>query len=326
MEIITQNTELNNINQLKGFWLHFYIDGEGGEFLDYDLPYPTYLEHYNKGYAIAWLIDGFFGTKKGEEFLNDVIARFLLSFADLSPKRLPYKPEVKNENKTAHILSKAYKLKEFSNKLKSIPSKKKFSPNRADMFEDFIFWAIKLYAEDTIRKIGIIPNQEYLEDFALNQFVHKKDRSTLKAKCKSIYNYYDERDFNLPKKIFKQTKGEYKMTRIENMKKINEERAKEKKRKVLNAISGMFSEDLKKKNGKWNIAKISRELNISENTVKKYIKEFKLEKRIRSNIINYKKDLEEYENKNSSADYSELIETVKKRIIGFEKELEELLK
>ncbi len=61
------------------------------------------------------------------------------------------------------------------------------------------------------------------------------------------------------------------MTRVENMKKINEERAEEKKRKILNAITGMFAEDLKKKNGKWNIVKISKELNISQNTVKKYL-------------------------------------------------------
>jgi len=33
----------------------------------------------------------------------------------------------------------------------------------------------------------------------------------------------------------------------------------------------MFANDLKKKNGKWNIAKIAKELNLSVNTVKKYL-------------------------------------------------------
>ena len=270
MEIITQNTEINNINHLKGFWLHFHLMGEGGEFLDYGLPTPTYLEHYNKGYAVAWNIEGFFGTKKGENFLNDVIARFLLSFANLKPQRLPYKPKYERDNKTAHILNKAYSLKSFSTRLKSLPAKKKFSANRADMFEDFVFWAIKLYAEDLIRDLGIIP-YEILEDFALNTFLHKKDRSTLKAKCRSIWNYYEERNWELPKKKFNQTKEQYKMTRTENMIKVNLERAEEKRRKILNACSGLFTEQYKKKNGKWHIGKISKELNISRDTVKKYL-------------------------------------------------------
>ena len=265
MKIIAQNQTENNINNLKGYWLHFYLNGEGSEFLNYKLPIPTYLEHYNKGYAVAWCIEGYFGTKKSEEFLNDIIARFLLSFADLSPKRLPYKPEVKKDNKTAHILNKAYSLKSFSTRLKSLPTKKKFAPNRADSFEDFVFWAIKLYAEDLIRDLKIIP-YEILEDFALTTFEAKKDRSTLRAKAKSIWNYYEQKDWELPKR-----KRRSKMTRIENMKKINEERAEEKKRKVLNITSGMFANDLKKKNGKWNIAKIAKELNLSVNTVKKYL-------------------------------------------------------
>lgn len=271
MEIIAQNQKENNINNLKGFWLHFFINGEGSEFLDYDLPIPTYLEHLNRGYAVAWLIDGYFGTKKGEEFLNDVIARFLLSFADLSPQRLPYKPKYEKDNKTAHILNKAYSLKKFSKSLKSLPTKKKFAPNRADMFEDFVFWAIKLYAEDLIRDFGLIP-YEQLEDFALNTFLNKKDRSTLKAKVKSIWNYYDERNWELPKKKHKQTKGEYKMTRIENMTKVNKERAEIKKRAILNITSGMFAEDYKfKSSKKWNIAKIAKELGIAKDTVKKYL-------------------------------------------------------
>ncbi len=273
MEIIAENQTENNLNNLKGFWLHFYLSGNGSEFLDYDLPIPTYLEHYNKGYAVAWCIEGYFGTKKGEAFLNDVIARFILSFADLSPKRLPYKPDYEKNNKTAHILVKAYSLKKFSSKLKSIKTRKEI-PQRAEVFEDLIFWAIKLYAEDLIRDYGLIP-YELLEDFAVNQFLHKKDFSTIRAKCRNIFNWYEERDFKIQEKKYKNNKEKYegtKMTRIENMKRINKERAEEKRRKILNALSGMFADDYKKKNGKWNISKIAKELNISRDTVKKYIK------------------------------------------------------
>jgi len=270
MDIIADSETKNNINELKGFWLHFYLNGEGNEFLAHNLPIPTYLEHYNKGYAVAWCIEGFFGTKKGEQYLNDIIARFLLSFADLSPKRLGYKPNYEKDKKTAHILAKAYSLNRFSENLKRLPKKRKFVPRRAETFEDFVFWAIKLYAEDLIRDFGLIP-YETLEDFALTTFLHRKDRSTLIAKSKSVWEYYEKRDWELPKKKFNQTKGEYKMTRIENMKKLNIERAEEKRRKILNAISGMFADDYKKKNGKWHIGKIAKDLNISEKTVKKYL-------------------------------------------------------
>jgi len=263
VEIIAQNKIENNLNNLKGYWLHFYLNGEGGEFLDYNLPIPTYLEHYNKGYAVAWCIEGYFGTKKGEAFLNDVIARFIISFADLSPKRLPYKPEVKKDNKTAHILNKAYSLKRFSTRLKSIKTKNKI-PQRAESFEDLIFWAIKLMAEDLITQYGIIPYQQ-LEDFALNNFLHKKDRSTIRAKCRNIFNWYEQRDFKITKK------KEWKMSRTDHIKAVHKKRTEETERKILNYTSGLFSETLKKKNGKWNISKISKDLNLSVNTVKKYL-------------------------------------------------------
>ncbi len=184
----------------KGFWLHFYMSGNGSEFLDYKLPTPSYLEHYggSGGYAVAWLIDGKFHTLKGQAFLNDVIARFSISFADLSPKRLPYKPNYQKSNKEAHILNKAYSLKSFSTRLKSIQTKKEI-PQRAEAFEDLIFWAIKLFAEDLIREYKIIPYQ-LLEDFAVNQFLYKKDLSTLRAKSRNIFNWYEKRNFEIKEK------------------------------------------------------------------------------------------------------------------------------
>ena len=268
MDIIPNKETENNLNHLKGFWLHFYLNGDGSEFLDYKLPTPSYLEHYggNGGYAIAWLIDGYFATKKGEEFLNDVIARFLLSFADLKPKRLPYKPEYEKDNKTAHILNKAHSLKSFSTRLKSLPTKKKFTPRRADAFEDFVFWAIKLYAEDLIKDFGLIP-YELLEDFALKTFLHKKDRSTLKAKSTSIWKYYEKLDWELPKR-----KERSKMSREDHIKKVHKERAEATEKKILNYTTGLFAETLKKKtSGKWNISKIAKDLNLSRDTVSKYL-------------------------------------------------------
>lgn len=276
MAIIAETEKENNQNEIKGFWLHFYLQGSGAEFLDHDLPYPSYLKHYGgkgESYAIGWLIEGFFGTKKGEEFLNDIIARFLLTFREEKAQRLPYKPDTKDN--TAHILAKAYKLRQFSTRLKSISKKKKI-PQRAEMFQDLVFWAIKLFAEDLIRDYGFIPYQQ-LEDFALDNFLWKKDRSTLRAKCRNVWNYYEAKEWELPKeKKYSNNEEKYRgtrMTRTENITRVNKQRAEEKKRKILNTLTGMFAEDYKKKNGSWNISKIAKDLGLSINTVKKYISE-----------------------------------------------------
>jgi len=44
---------------------------------------------------------------------------------------------------------------------------------------------------------------------------------------------------------------------------------KEKKRKIiLNTITGIFSDEYKKKNGTWNISKLVKDLKMSKNTIK----------------------------------------------------------
>ncbi len=252
-------------NNLKGFWLHFYLKGAGCEFIDYDLPIPNYLEHYggSGGYAIGWKIEGYFNTVKGEKFLNDIIARFIITFADLSPQRLAYKPEYQKDDKHAHILNKAYSLKDFSKKLKSIKTKKYIS-KRSNNFDDLVFWAIKFHAEDLIKTYKIIP-YELLESFALDQFRHKKSNSTLKAKCRNIFNYYDALDFKIP------TKRKALLSRSENIIKMNKERAAQKENMILNLIASPGKDLLKKKNGKFNISKIAKSLNFSRDTVKKYL-------------------------------------------------------
>jgi len=72
--------------------------------------------------------------------------------------------------------------------------------------------------------------------------------------------------------------GDKKMTREENMRKVTKARAEAKKRKVFNALSGLFADDFKKKNGKWNVTKIAKELNLTRNTTAKYVAEFEAQK------------------------------------------------
>ena len=278
MEIISKKTEL-----IKNFWLYFWINGVGDEWIEYGLPIPTIHKHINRGYYIGWAIDGFFGTKKGQEFLNDIIARFLISFKEQEIKRLAFKPSKKDlDEQTARIYTKVYKLREFSKQLDSLPTKKLYTPTRADNFEDFTFWAIKLYAEDMIRATGFIV-YDSLESWALNQFLEHKERSTIRAKCRSVWKWYSDRDFELSNSQEKKYNNlehyleETMATRQENMKRVSKAKEEENRRKILNLITGLYADDYKKKNGAWNISKIAKDLSIHRNTVAKHLKQYEAE-------------------------------------------------
>ena len=274
MDIITQNDGLT-----KAFWLYFHILGVGDEWIDYGLPIPTIHKHINRGYFIGWAIDGFFGTKKGQEFLNDIIARFLISFKEQGIERLPYKPSKKDlDDKTARIYAKVYKLKEFSKQLDSLPTKK-YTPTRADSFEDFTFWAIKLYAEDMIRATGFIVYSQ-LEDWAMSQFLGHKERSTIRAKCRSVFNWYADRDFDISsKKTHKKLKDyleETMATRQEHMIKVNKQRAEDRKAKVIGAIQSL--QYLQKK---ISVRKVAEFAGVSKATAEKYLRELREEGKLK---------------------------------------------
>jgi len=274
MDIIPKKDKL-----LKSFWLYFHIkNSDGTEWIEYGLPIPTILTHINQGVFIGWAINGFFGTPKNQEFLNDIIARFLITFKEQQIQRLPFKPKLNNQN--AHINENIYSLKDFSTKLKSI-KKKKYIPKRADNYPDYTFWAIKLYAEDMIRETGFIV-YDSLENWALKQFVHK-ERSTIRAKCRSVWNWYYNRDFELTHsqtKKYKNNKEKYegtKMTRVEHMKRVSKEKKEKNRRKVINLITGLYANDYKKKNGKWHYIKIAEATGLSRYTVSTILKEIEKE-------------------------------------------------
>jgi hypothetical protein len=235
------------------------------------LPTPTYHELINQGYILAYALDGFFGTAKGTEYLNDIIARFLISFKDHKPKRLDYKPTI---DSNGSYLPKIYKLKELQ-ALKSLETRNK-APQRADSFEDIVFWSIKLFCEDLITSQGLAA-YEQLEMFAINNFIEKKDRSTLKAKCRSIWNYYEQRDWQLPTTYKKKPKGEVMATRLEHIEKVNENRVLKNRNKIKSVLDDIFLQDqIKFKNGKYRIGKIAVLTELTEKTVSKYLKEFDL--------------------------------------------------
>lgn len=129
-----------------------------------------------------------------------------------------------------------------------------------------IFYTIKFQAESFIRELGGWFDYALLEDWALAQFYHDdKDRSTLKSRCRSVWHWYNDRDFTLGRV--------HEMSRSENAKRLNEQRKLDSKQKVLEASTSLF---VKTKEGKIIVSKVAEQAGISRNTTRKYLKELGL--------------------------------------------------
>ena len=251
LESMQNCTQTDRVGQ--GFWLHFRAEGDGLEIADYDLPTPNYYHRTNETtYTVAWLIDGYFGTAKGRAYLNDMIGR--LSLGMKIANRLSYAPH-KAEGK-------AYALKEFQN-LPSLPRRKEQKPN-AEKYDDAIFWAIKLEAIAQIRATGWC-DHDRLKDWAFDLFVTKaKDRSTLKAKVRNVWQWYQDRDWKIDDRSFT-------MSRSEAGRATAEKNAKATEAKVRGAVTSLqFLQE------KITISAVCKHAGVSHNTAKKYLKEMGL--------------------------------------------------
>lgn len=272
MDIITKKTDFS-----KSFYLHFYINGTGTEFLDYDLPFPTYQKHANKGYYIAWAINGYFGTKQGAEYLRDIKLRFVDTF---KAEICPFRPNVKNDK--AKVFLRAYELKEFSTRLNSIKNISNFNLNM-NSYKDEVFWKIKIYAELRIKENGIVAYEDLLSFADANCKDEVKDYSTLKAKCRSIWHWYNQRDYEygthrkklkdrVSEEEYKQILEKNKMTRQEIAKQNTKKLIDNSINKITVAVNALREQNkLFKPNGKPNISQVAKISQVSRNTVMKYI-------------------------------------------------------
>ena len=237
-------------------WLYFVCTGDGKELFEYNLPQPDYYERTTAQlYAVAWLISGYFSTKKGIAYINDMIARLALT--------LPIRERVATTPPVAAATPK--RLSAFQNAL-SLPQRVQRAAQDKG-HHDRVFWAIKLQAEAFIKASGGWFPYEILEIWAFGVFVvpeDVKDRSTLKAKCRSVWHWYEKRDWKAGR-----AKGG-KMSRQDHIKRVNEQRKIDAKKKVLHAAQGLT---VRKKNGKLNVSAIAEQAGVSYNTAKKYLDE-----------------------------------------------------
>ena len=232
--------------------------GDGTELTDHNLPAPDYYQRSNEAfYAVAWLISGYFGTGKGLAYLNDMIARLALTLP--IRERIEDAPPVPGVPKRLEVLQNAV----------SLPQRvQRYAQDRGH--HDRVFWAIKIQAEAFIKAAGGWFPYEALETWAFGVFVvpvDVKDRSTLKAKCRSVWHWYEQRDWETGR-----AKGGT-MSREDNIKRVNEQRKLDAKQAVLDAAQGLT---VRLKNGSINVTAVAEQAGVSRPTARKYLKELGL--------------------------------------------------
>ncbi len=255
------NEQKKQVNVKANTWLLMRFKTDITAELGNTIPFPQYYTISGKEFVYGWLIDGFFWTNDNIKYLNDIIARFKISFPDCQLEKTKFTTEYGNFNplKLKHFQGLKSKANEIIKDLKK----------RRYVSTDSTFWCLKLYAEELIRQDGLIIYQR-LEKYALENFSkHKKGWSTVRMKIVSIFNWYFERDWKIGRENNSSKTGEEIMaSRVEHAIKLsakNEEMAKQKVYNAQRLIKYFGSQ-----NGKLSLRAVERESGCSINTVRKH--------------------------------------------------------
>lgn len=218
------------------------------------------------------IVDGYGGTDKSKNYLQDIITRL----AQLDLKR---EVIAKIDYKDIYCDKYDVKFSDFGN-LPSIQQKKPFFDSRKATDYDPYFWYMKHYIEYLIklRVAHPLSYQNLMLDEALKRFP-RKDFSTLKAKAKSIFAWYERRNFECYETYTRKfTDEELTMTRSENMKRVKTNQ----KSDTRNKIKGVLDDDVlfneyRHTEGRWagrvNVEKLAKRLNMRNETIRSHLKE-----------------------------------------------------
>lgn len=212
-------------------------------------------------YAFSYDINGTFKTKKSIDFLNDFIARMFITHQSIV-ETLSY--EAKESDR---VHNNNHELKDLARCLKSLETKQIHINHN---YRDRVFLALKIFVETKIKDQGESREVAYsiLESFAFSNFVdHVKDKSTLRAKCRSVWEWYNDRGW----KLTRITKKEYTMTRQQASEKARAVLELKTRQKVQNAVQLLtFMQK------KINAHSVALEAKCTRATAKKYLQELNL--------------------------------------------------
>jgi len=231
------------------------------------MPDASALWFLNRGlYIVKFEIGGYFSTAKGVEYLQDVQARFVQTYGKDAVK--PTVPPVTAPDYEREVI---LHLKEFAANLDSLKHKVANSvPLQKVLANDFdeTFWSMKLWMERQLSQ-NRIPTEGEIEAIGSTYAPHK-ERSTIRAKAKSIYRWYAIRGFEPTKDNRKRTVGETPMTRQEACRIANQTKTARVKAKIEQAINLLKMQD-----EKITVRSVANFAQISINTSQKYLKELR---------------------------------------------------
>ena len=274
------------------------------DFIEADLPQPTFIIENYEGYFIGYAIKSTIKTKKQKEFYKDLSLRLkktLLKRTNLNRVENSSMWALQYALDNGHVeihRNNIYEMKYLASACESLTSKEekeKRLDNSTTKEEFEIYASTYSKSEDALfdfirhkvydyKKINIIngieTKLEDLENYALAiaelgySIIGGKGISTAKAKAKNIaeWTYYN---YNGRKKKKRKTKNneELKVTRRERAISNAKEKYEKAHKKIINLITGLYADEYKKKNGKWHISKIAQELKMSRDTIRKHLKD-----------------------------------------------------
>jgi hypothetical protein len=275
------------------------------DFITAELPQPTIIVESWDGYFIGWAIRGQIKTKAQKAFYKALALRLKKTFL------VRVGNTIRVENSSLWALQYAldngfrvvnnnaiYEMKTLAGACVSLTTEEEkrgkldydsslkeelhIYAGTYNKSEDALFDFIRFKAYDYVRiqkqnnvDLTLDEIRNYCEVIAEIGYetIGGKGISTARAKARNIaewtYNYY--RTGKRPRKT--KTKEELKMTRRERALTNAKAQYEKAHKKIMSAVTGMFADEYKKKDGSWNILKLAKELGMSKNTIKRHLRD-----------------------------------------------------
>jgi len=221
----------------------------------------------NRGcYIVRYDIDGYFATKRGIAFLQDAVARFIATYGPeaIKPAATPQRPPDLTREVVLHLMDFTANLDSLKRKrANKVPLQKVAATNF-----DETFWAMKLWVE---RQLGQnrIPTEAEIRAIG-EAYAPHKERSTIRAKARSIYRWYAARGFEPTPDERKRTVGEEPMTRQEAARVATQTRMERAKARIEAAVNL-----LKMQGEKITVRSVAEAAQVAKDTAAKYLRELR---------------------------------------------------
>ena len=231
------------------------------------MPPPAAFWWLNRGcYIVRYDIDGYFATKHGIAFLQDAVARFIETYGPeaVKPATTPQRPPDLTREVILH-------LKDFTANLDSLKRKR---ANKVPLQKvaatnfDETFWAMKLWVERQLSQ-NRIPTEAEIRAIG-EAYAPHKERSTIRAKARSIYRWYAARGFESTPDERKRTVGEKPMTRQEAAKIARKALEDDRKSRVERGLMILQMEGRKV-----TVRALAEAAQVAKNTAAKYLRELR---------------------------------------------------